>query len=238
MNAHDELSSLFARLYESEKETEMSLEDYLKACAREPMAYASAAERMLAAIGEPQLIDTSQETRIGRIFMNRTIRVYPAFQDFYGMEETIERIVGFLRHAAQGLEERKQVLYLLGPVGGGKSSLAERLKALMEKKPVYVLKAGEHLSPVFESPLGLFEPMSMGGTLEDKFNIPRRRLTGLMSPWAVKRLDEFGGDISKFSVVRVNPSRLRQVCISKTEPGDENNQDIASLVGKVDIRKL
>ncbi len=30
------------------------------------------------------------------------------------MEETIERIVGFIRHAAQGLEERKQILYLLG----------------------------------------------------------------------------------------------------------------------------
>ena len=64
--------------------------------------------------------------------MNRTIRTYPAFSEFYGMEETIERIVGFFRHAAQGLEERKQILYLLGPVGGGKSSLAERLKALME----------------------------------------------------------------------------------------------------------
>jgi DNA replication protein DnaC len=50
----------------------------------------------------------------------------PAFKDFYGMEDTIERIVGFFRHAAQGLEERKQILYLLGPVGGGKSSLAER----------------------------------------------------------------------------------------------------------------
>ena len=48
------------------------------------------------------------------------------------MEETIERIVGFFSHAAQGLEERKQILYLLGPVGGGKSSLAERLKTLME----------------------------------------------------------------------------------------------------------
>src|SRR6266576_3184206 len=60
---------------------------------------------------------------------------------FSGMEETIERIVGFFRHAAQGLEERKQVLYLLGPVGGGKSSLAERLKQLMEKEPVHVLKA-------------------------------------------------------------------------------------------------
>src|SRR6202051_1395314 len=162
MNAQDELSSLFARFYESEKETEMSLEDYLKACAREPMAYASAAERMLPAIGESQRVDTSQETRLGRIFMNRTIRVYPAFQDFYGMEETIERIVGFLRHAAQGLEERKQVLYLLRAGGGGKSSLAERLKLLMEKEPIYVLKAGDQISPIFESPLGLFDPATLG----------------------------------------------------------------------------
>ncbi len=238
MNAHDELSSLFARLYESEKETEMSLEDYLKACAREPMAYASAPERMLAAIGEPQLIDTSQETRLGRIFMNRTIRVYPAFQDFYGMEETIERIVGFLRHAAQGLEERKQVLYLLGPVGGGKSSLAERLKLLMERMPIYVLKAGKDMSPIFESPLGLFDLDRMGDLLERRYKIPKRRLTGLTSPWALKRLDEFGGDINKFSVVKIHPSRLRQICVAKTEPGDENNQDISSLVGKVDIRRL
>jgi serine protein kinase len=59
-----------------------------------------------------------------------------------------------------------------------------------------------------------------------------------MSPWAIKRLDEFGGDISKFSVVKLHPSRLRQLCIAKTEPGDENNQDISALVGKVDIRKL
>jgi serine protein kinase len=59
-----------------------------------------------------------------------------------------------------------------------------------------------------------------------------------MSPWAIKRLQEFGGDLSRFRVVRVNPSVLRQVAITKTEPGDENNQDISSLVGKVDIRKL
>jgi serine protein kinase len=229
---------LFAKLYDSQKETEMSLEDYLKACAREPLAYANAAERMIAAIGEPEMVDTAHDPRLGRIFMNRTIRIYPAFADFYGMEETIERIVGYFRHAAQGLEERKQVLYLLGPVGGGKSSLAERLKALMEKLPIYVLKAGKDISPVFESPLGLFDPVKMGETVEKTYKIPKRRLTGLTSPWAVKRLDEFGGDLSKFSVVRILPSRLRQICIAKTEPGDENNQDISSLVGKVDIRRL
>jgi serine protein kinase len=238
MISQDNLFGLFTKLYDSQKETEMSLEDYLKSCAREPMAYASAAERMLAAIGEPEIVDTSHDPRMGRIFMNRSIRVYPCFADFYGMEETIERIVGYFRHAAQGLEERKQVLYLLGPVGGGKSSLAERLKLLMEKMPIYVLKAGKEVSPVFESPLGLFDALRMGDTLEKNYRIPKRRLTGLASPWALKRLDEFGGDISKFTVVRLHPSRLRQVCVAKTEPGDENNQDISSLVGKVDIRKL
>src|SRR6478609_5468385 len=84
------------------------------------------------------------------------------------MEETIERIVGFFRHAAQGLEERKQILYLLGPVGGGKSSLAERLKSLMERQPIYALKAGDQLSPVFESPLSLFDPESLGPMIEEK----------------------------------------------------------------------
>jgi serine protein kinase len=63
------------------------------------------------------------------------------------MEDTIERIVGYFKHAAQGLEEKRQILYLLGPVGGGKSSLAERLKDLMEKHPIYVLKAGDEISP-------------------------------------------------------------------------------------------
>src|SRR5271170_1194325 len=238
MAPQDDFFGLFARLYDSQKQAEMSLQDYLRDCRADPLMHATAPERLLAAIGEPTLLDTSKDARLGRMFMNRTMRIYPSFSEFYGMEETIERIVGFLRHAAQGLEERKQVLYLLGPVGGGKSSLAERLKMLMEKRPVYVLKAGEQISPVFESPLGLFDPELMGAQLEEAYKIPKRRLTGVISPWAIKRLDEFGGDVRKFGVVRLTPSRIRQIAIAKTEPGDENNQDISSLVGKVDIRKL
>jgi serine protein kinase len=233
-----EVFDLFSDIYGREKQEEMSLQDYLLACREDPSMYATAAERMIAAVGEPNLIDTAKDERFGRIFLNRTIKVYPAFHDFFGMEDTIERIVGYFRYAAQGLEERKQIIYLLGPVGGGKSSLAERLKQLMEKHPIYVLKAGDQISPIFESPLGLFDPARMSDLLEDKYRIARRRLTGLISPWATKRLDELSGDISKFAVVRLMPSKLRQIAISKTEPGDENNQDISSLVGKVDIRKL
>ncbi|WP_416066868.1 PrkA family serine protein kinase [Rhizobium sp. ZK1] len=235
---NNSLFDAFTRNYESRRETDMSIAEYLALCKEDPMAYANATERLLAAIGEPEIVDTAKDSRRGRVFMNRTIRTYPAFSGFFGMEETIERIVSFFRHAAQGLEERKQILYLLGPVGGGKSSLAERLKQLMEVNPIYVLKAGDDLSPVFESPLNLFDPLTMGPLLLEQYGIPTRRLTGLMSPWCVKRLDEFDGDISRFRVVRIQPSRLRQIAISKTEPGDENNQDVSSLVGKVDIRKL
>ncbi len=234
----NDLFQSYARSFEARRESEMTLKEYLEGCRDDPMMCASAPERLLAAIGEPEVIDTAKDARLGRIFMNRTIRVYPAFSEFFGMEDTIERIVSFLRHAAQGLEERKQILYLLGPVGGGKSSLAERIKALIEHYPIYVLKAGDQMSPVFESPLGLFDAATHGDELDERYGIPRRRLTGLMSPWAVKRLDEFNGDITKFRVAKIMPSRLRQIGVSKTEPGDENNQDISALVGKVDIRKL
>ncbi|MDZ7749629.1 MAG: PrkA family serine protein kinase [Halofilum sp. (in: g-proteobacteria)] len=217
---------------------EMSFQEYLDGCRDDPMMYAGPAERMLDALGEPEFVDTSTDERLGRIFQNRTLKHYPYFSDFFGMEEVIERLVGFLRHAAQGLEERKQILYLLGPVGGGKSSLAERLKQLMEERPIYVLKAGEQLSPIYESPLGLFDVERHGRRLHDDYAIPMHKLPGMCSAWALKRLDEFGGDFSRFSVVRMHPSKLRQIAIAKTEPGDENNQDISTLVGKPDIRKL
>ncbi len=238
MTTKENIFDLYAQAYESHKQHRMTLREYLEGCRNDPSLYAGTAQRMITAIGEPELVDSAKDARLGRIFMNRTLKIYPAFKDFYGLEETIERIVGFFRHAAQGLEEKKQILYLLGPVGGGKSSLADRLKDLMEKCPVYVLATNDGVSPIFESALGLFDPVSMGRTLEDRYGIPQRLLMGNMSPWAVKRLDEFGGDISKFSVVKLHPSKLRQICVAKTEPGDENNQDISALVGKVDIRKL
>src|ERR1700678_3115242 len=183
---NDSLFNAFARSFEARCETDMPIAAYLETCRNDPMQYASAAERILAAIGEPQMIDTAKDPRLGRIFLNRTIRAYPAFSGFFGMEETIERIVSFFRHAAQGLDERKQILYLLGPVGGGKSSLAERLKLLMEIHPIYVLKADNEISPVFESPLSLFDPDTMGAIIEERYGISRRRLTGLMSPWCLK----------------------------------------------------
>ncbi len=229
-----DIYSSFASRFDKTKEEEFSLEEYLNLCKNDPTIYASSAERMLTAIGEPQKIDTREDTRLSRIFANKVIKIYPAFKEFYGAEEAIEQIVSYFRHAAQGLEEKKQILYLLGPVGGGKSSIAERLKQLMEQVPFYSIKG----SPVNESPLGLFDYDEDGAILEEQYGISRRYLKPILSPWAVKRLHEFNGDIRQFRVIKRFPSILRQIAISKTEPGDENNQDISTLVGKVDIRKL
>ena len=226
--------------YEERKAEEMTIQEYLAACKDDRNMYTTAQERMLKAIGEPTVVDTRKDDRLSRIFMNRKIKVYPAFKDFYGMEETIEQVVSFFKHAAQGLEESKQVLYLLGPVGGGKSSLAERLKHLSQNIPFYVL-VGQindeenpnhgkwEISPVYESPLGLFEKDEDGAALEEEYGIPTRYLGHVMSPWATKRLQEANGDVSKFKVVKMWPSILQQIGVTKVEPGDENNQDLSLI---------
>ena len=125
------LLTRFQDRYEMTQQEEYSLQEYLELCKQDNTVYASAAERLLIAIGEPEVVDTALDPRLSRIFSNKVIKRYPAFNEFYGMEECIENIVSYFKHAAQGLEERKQILYLLGPVGGGKSSLAEKLKSMV-----------------------------------------------------------------------------------------------------------
>lgn len=240
MTERTEVFSAFRDGFVEAQDEEMSLEDFLNLCRTDRMAYASAHECVLEAIGKPKLVNTAEDPRLSRIFQNRVIQAWDTFSEFYGMEETLMSLYAYFLHAAQGLEERKQVLYLLGPVGGGKSSLAEKIKKLCEKFPIYALKdpLSGRVSPLLENPLCLFDRDKFGSQLEDRYGIPRRALTGIASPWALKRLKEYKGDVTKFRVVRVMPSVLNQIGIVKTEPGDENTQDISALVGKVDLRML
>jgi len=242
MSINQKILNDYKEHYSKESLEEMDFFEYLERASKDPSMYSTAAERMLKAIGEPEVIDTSKDPRLSRIFNNRVIKQYPAFKEFYGMENVIEKVVSFFKHAAQGLEERKQILYLLGPVGGGKSSLAEKLKELMEKEPIYVLAVRNdfslEISPTFESPLRLLTKKNYGEMSEKELNIPERYLKNVQSPWLVKRLKEFKGDLNQFKVLKIQPSILEQIAITKTEPGDENNQDISTLVGKLDIRKL
>ena len=231
--------SAFKNNFHKKQQANYTLDEFLMMCKETPEVYASPAQRLLKAIGQPIMVDTSTDTRLSRIFLNRTIKVYPAFEDFYGIEDVIERIVAYLTAASQGLEEKKQILYLLGPVGSSKSSIAERLKKLMEQEPFYALSFKDELSPVYESPFGLFTALNMEDDISKEFNIPKHIIERfILSPWGVKRLEQAEGDLSQFKVVKLYPNKLTQVGIAKTEPGDDNNADIATLVGKCDIRKL
>src|SRR3990167_9481850 len=98
------------------KSESMSLAEYLDACKTDASIYATPAERLLKAVGEPIFVDTSKDPRLSRIFSNRIIRTYAPFNNFFGLEDVIDQCISYMRHAAQGLEANKQILYLLGPV--------------------------------------------------------------------------------------------------------------------------
>ena len=233
------LNSVKKRFAEVTSREVISLEQYLERCKTDPSVYANVYQRLLTAIGEPVVVDTKNDSRLSRIFNNRVIRRYPAFDEFYGIEDVIDRIVSFCKHAAQGLEEHKQILYLLGPVGSSKSSLAEKLKSLIQQVPVYVLADEKgNLSPVFDNPLNVFKYIDQAAQVCEHYNIPAHTIQSIPSPWAIERLKEYDGDVTKFKVVKIYPNALNQECVMKVEPGDENNQDISALVGKIDIRKL
>lgn len=213
----------------SRVENEYSLEEYLTLCRTDPLAYATASERLLHAIGQASMVDTRKDERLSRIFSNDTIPTYSTFEKVYGIEPTIKDLVSFVKHAAQGLEERKQILYFLGPVGSCKSTIVTILKRLMETQPFYAIKG----SPVNDSPLSLFDKADA-----EELGIPERYFGVIRSPHLIKRINELDGDLSKVRVVKLYPSEAHQLAISHIEPGDENNQDISSLVGKLNIREL
>src|SRR6476469_2555415 len=81
-------------------------------------------------------LDLEADPRAKRVFGDETVKIYNFFADeFFGMERTLEKIVRYFHSAAMGGEEARQVLYLMGPVGSGKSSLVERLKRGLEDLP-------------------------------------------------------------------------------------------------------
>src|SRR5256714_8552801 len=49
-------------------------------------------------------------------------------QEIFGIEKPLQQIVEYFHSAAQRLEVRKRILLLMGPVGGGKSSIVYLIK--------------------------------------------------------------------------------------------------------------
>lgn len=228
------LNELLGFTTEQVEET-ISLQEYLSNWSSDSALSSNAAGRLERAIGKPKLIDTAKDARLGRIFSNRTIRIYEVFSRFHGIEDSIDKVVQFIRFAAQGAEQSKQILYIYGPPGSGKSMFAEQLKALAEKEPAWVLGVKDQAgivikSPVLESPLGLFSEQAHGAVLEREFKIPSERLRSPMSRWAAEELRRNNGNFDQFVAVKVQPSLATRVCVARIDPSsDYDNQDL--LVG-------
>ena len=172
----------YASRYERTREEEYLLQEYLEICKRDRLAYASAAERMLAAIGEPELLDTCVDPAIAGYFPIKSSKSILPSVSSTGTRGSHRAGRRLLPPRSPRPEERKQVPHLLGPVGGGKSSIAEKLKALMGKcrfMPSRVRRSTNHHSDCStKQKTGRFWKKTMA--------FPRRYLRNIMSPWAVK----------------------------------------------------
>lgn len=164
---------------------------------------------------------------------DESIKLYKFFCDeFFGMEKTIAQIVRYFHAASLKGEESRQVLYLMGPVGSGKSSLVARLQRGLESDPFYAIKG----CPMHESPLHLI-PRHLRGVFNKILNV---RIEGDLCPVCRHRLlkEEFSGKYEDMLVTMLTFSKRNRVGIGVVPPVDPNNQDTSVLIGSEDISKL
>src|SRR6185369_1446927 len=175
----------------------------------------------------------SEDSRVKRLFKDEPVRVYNFFaHEFFGIEKTIAQIVRYFHSAALKGEESRQVLYLMGPVGSGKSSLVERLQRGLESSaPIYAIEG----CPMSEEPLHLI-PRHLRREFEKMLGV---HIEGDLCPVCRFRLkEEFGTRYEDFPVVTREFSKRNRVGVGVVPPVDPNNQDTSVLIGSEDISKL
>jgi len=208
--------------------------DYLELVKKDPGIVKLAHQRMYEIIMEQgaEVIRTEEHPRLKRIYGNQIIKKYKFFDDFYGIDETVMKIVRYFHSAAMMGEESRQVLYLVGPVGAGKSSIMEALKRGLETSPpVFALQG----CPMHEEPLHLVPKH-----LREKFSkLLGVHIEGDLCPVCRYRLQaEYGGEYERFPVETINFSIRGRTGIGVVPPVDPNNQDTSVLIGSVDISKM
>lgn len=214
---------------------EGTLLDYLKALKQDPSIPMLAHQRMYELIVEKgvETIKTEENPRLRRIYGNDVIKKYNFFKnDFFGIDKTLMKIVRYFHAAAMGGEESRQVIYLVGPVGAGKSSIMEALKKALEASPpIYSIKG----CPMREEPLHLI-PKHLRPDFEEELGV---QIEGDLCPVCRYRLkEEYNGEYERFPVNTVDFSIRSRKGIGVVPPVDPNNQDTSVLIGSVDISKL
>ena len=206
---------------------------YLDKVKENPGIAALAHARLNAIIRRAGATTPSDDRRMIRLYGDDPPNIYGFFKDeFFGIEHTVSQIVRYFHAAALQGEESRQVLYLMGPVGAGKSSLVERLQRGLEETPSFFAIEG---CPIQEEPLHLI-PRHLRKEFEKMLDV---RIEGDLCPICRHRLkEEFDGKYESVPVVTSFFSKRARRGIAVVPPVDPNNQDTSVLIGSEDISKL
>ena len=178
-------------------------------------------------------LNLEENPKLKRIFKGEKVRIHNFFaEDFFGMEKTVQQIVRYFHSASLKGEESRQVLFLVGPVGSGKSSLVEQIKRGMEQSPPFYAIDGD---PMFGDPLHLI-PRHLRPKFVKMLGV---EIEGDLNPITRFRLkEEFGGRWEEVPISTYEFSIRAKRGIGVVPPVDPNNQDTSVLIGSEDISKL
>ena len=212
-----------------------SLLDYLDVVKENPKVSILAHQRIyeLLIANGVKTIKTEEYPRLKRIYGNDVLKRYIYFEnDFFGIDKTIMKIMRYFHSAGMKGEESRQVLYFVGPVGAGKSSILEALKRALEMSPpIYVIKD----CPMREEPLHLI-PKHLRPKFEQLLGV---KIEGDLCPICRYRLkNEYHGEFERFPITTSEFSTRARKGIGMVPPVDPNNQDTSVLIGSVDISKM
>ncbi|SHE68736.1 PrkA family serine protein kinase [Caloramator proteoclasticus] len=219
----------------SKEKFEGTFLDYLEILKNNPEVAKLSHKRMYDIIVNKgyEVLKPEENPRVRKIYGNEVIKKYNFFKDeFFGIDKVLMKIVNYFYSASMKGEESRQVLYLVGPVGAGKSSIVEALKrALEQSPPIYALKG----CPMREEPLHLV-PNHLRPEFEKLLNV---QIEGDLCPICKYRLmNEYNGEYEKFPVITTNFSIRSRKGIGVVPPVDPNNQDTSVLTGSIDISKM
>ena len=212
-----------------------TLVDYLEVLKENPDVAKLSARRLYDAIASYGVGAMEEsDPRCKKLFDGDKLKTYDYFrEEFYGHERVIAKLMRFLKSASLKGEESRQVLLLMGPVGSGKSALADAVKKALEKaaEPVYHLEG----CPVREEPLHLV-PRSLRNEFEKELGV---HIEGDLCPICRHRLmEQYNGEYERFPIVRSSFSQRGRRGIAVVPPMDANSQDVSALIGSEDISKL
>ena len=231
----------FQKLIQEDRETRKktswkgTMLEYLDKVRENPGAVKLAHKRLYDMIADKGTVevDLEQDPSLKRIFKGEKLKVFNFFADeFFGMEKTLNQIVRYFHSASLRGEESRQVLYLVGPVGSGKSSLVERLKKGLEHIQFFYSIEG---CPMNEEPLHLV-PRHLRKEFSKMLGVD---IEGDLCPVCRYRLkEEFKGKWEDVPVKTQEFSIRAKRGVGVVPPVDPNNQDTSVLIGGEDISKL